>query len=203
MTTLSTRHFALTDPTATLAAILDAGDARPGRTIIAHIDKATQTVLGVRTLDTPTPSPRHDAASRRAADEARMALTDTLREMALELATPPNWEDETPFPGEFYTVMCREGRVVDTLTEWQFLEAWRFSDHHTNAFACDVYVVTPHGWTGVMDERAGLEPRLTERGATVLTVVPETGTDLRGDRRNSFESSTTHSCPGADLRAIG
>ena len=67
------------------------------------------------------------------------------------------------------TVVCREGRVVDTMAEHRWLSAWRYSNHLTSAIQGDVYVVTPHGWTGVMDHRAGGHPRLRPRLALVTT----------------------------------
>ena len=59
------------------------------------------------------------------------------------------------------TVVCRENLVVDTDVEHHYLRAWRYANHLTAAFDGDTYVVTPHGWCGVIDPRSGLEPRLT------------------------------------------
>lgn len=165
------RHaqFTLATPPVTLAAILEAGDARLGRTIVAHVDEETQALLGVRTLDTPTPMTRHDRTSRDAADRTQMELSDQLREIAEDMVPARTWVGGgiNPIPGELYTVVCREGRVIDTLVEWQFMEAWHFSNHGTAAFSADTYVVTPHGWTGALDRRAGLEPRL-DHGTSLL-----------------------------------
>ncbi len=164
---LPSRDFTLIDPPGTLAAILRDGDARPGRTLVAYVHGDDQEVRGVRTLDTPTPIPRHDRRSRDAADEARFVLCEQLRQVAQELLPPRTWDgvSASPLTGEFYTVVCREGRVVPTLVESQFLDAWHYSNHGTSAFSADTYVVTPHGWTGVFDTRAGLEPRLSPPAA--------------------------------------
>jgi hypothetical protein len=43
------------------------------------------------------------------------------------------------------TVVCRQGRVIDTITEHRWLHAWRYSNHLTRAVDGDVYVVTPYG----------------------------------------------------------
>lgn len=154
--------YTLADPAASLAAILEAGDARAGRTIIAHLDLESQELLGVRTIDTPTPIPGHDGPSRDARWEALSTLRDQLREIAEDLVPIPEVWCAPYLTGELYTVVCREGRVVDTLTEWQFLNAWRISNQNTPAISADTYVVTPHGWTGALDRRAGLEPRLAQ-----------------------------------------
>ena len=61
------------------------------------------------------------------------------------------------------TVVCREGRVIPTNAEYRWLSAWRYSNHLTSAFNGDVYVVTPHGWTGAIDWRAGRDPQLRPR----------------------------------------
>ncbi|WP_446663703.1 hypothetical protein [Flexivirga sp. B27] len=38
--------------------------------------------------------------------------------------------------------------------------AWLYSNHFRGTFDGDVYIVTPHGWAGSMDHRAGYEPHL-------------------------------------------
>ena len=58
------------------------------------------------------------------------------------------------------TVVCRQGRVTGTEHEGAWLMAWRCSNHLRGAFQGDVYVVTPHGWGGYLDHRAGYEPCL-------------------------------------------
>ncbi len=58
------------------------------------------------------------------------------------------------------TVVCRQGRVTSTEHEGAWLMAWRRSNHLRGAFNGDVYAVTPHGWGGYLDHRAGYEPCL-------------------------------------------
>lgn len=161
--------FTLADPVASLTAILEAGDVRLGRTIIAHLDLETQELLGVRALDTPMLAPGHDNASRQDEWESLSDLSDRLRDIAQDLVPMRECRCPPYLTGALYTVVCRDGRVVHTLTETQFLEAWRFSNHLTPAIAADVYVVTPHGWTGFMDSRAGVEPRLAPRTLTTVS----------------------------------
>ncbi|MER7072513.1 hypothetical protein [Terrabacter sp. NPDC000476] len=91
----------------------------------------------------------------------RHCISEKLREVGESLAperkrTAQGW---SPMTHTLVTVVCREGRVVPTRVEFRWLDAWRFSNHLTCAYNGDVYIVTPHGWTGVLDSRAGWEPR--------------------------------------------
>lgn len=56
------------------------------------------------------------------------------------------------------TCVCREGRVIDTRQEWFWMQAWRYANHFSDAMDTEVYAVTPYGWTGILDTRAGLTP---------------------------------------------
>ena len=88
----------------------------------------------------------HDASSR-------------LRDVALELVPESTGAGarpgRSPVTHLLVTVVCREGRVIDTIAEHRWFGAWRYSNHLTSAVDGDVYVVTPHGWTGVMDHARG------------------------------------------------
>lgn len=55
--------------------------------------------------------------------------------------------------------------------EFDWLRAWRYSNHMLGALHGDVYVVTPHGWTGTIDQRAGVDPCLRRDSTDRLTVV--------------------------------
>lgn len=57
-------------------------------------------------------------------------------------------------------VICREGRVISTAGDWFWFSAWRYANHLADLFTGEHYVLTPHGWTGLLDDRAGFEPRL-------------------------------------------
>lgn len=62
------------------------------------------------------------------------------------------------------TVVCRDGYVLAGRREFEWIRAWRYSNHFRGAFDGDVYVVTPHGWTGLLDHRAGYDPCLRAPG---------------------------------------
>lgn len=51
------------------------------------------------------------------------------------------------------------GCVVPARSEVRWLNAWGFSQRVTCVFNEDLYVVTPHGWTGVLDAGDGRAPR--------------------------------------------
>jgi hypothetical protein len=59
------------------------------------------------------------------------------------------------------TIVARRGLAVWGTTEKEWLIAWRYSNHLTNAFSGDLILVTEHGWTDFMSRLGGLEPRLT------------------------------------------
>ena len=69
----------------------------------------------------------------------------------------------SPIVADLFTVVCRDGYVVDTAVEWQFVYACRNSAMTSACSAGDVYVVTPDGWTGIMDRRSGLTPTVSGR----------------------------------------
>lgn len=64
-------------------------------------------------------------------------------------------------------VICREGRVIDTEDDWFWFYAWRYSNHFADLFVGDHYVLTQHGWTGLLDDRADFEPRLSLGGRSL------------------------------------
>ena len=159
----------LTDPARQLDQILTLGRASIGSTVVAAVDSGRD-LLGVRRIATPTPEPvacyqlgaryRSRRTARRAADADREGtLADQLSTVTEELLGPsPRYNQLGPDSRIYvFTVVCREGYVVQTATEGQFRDAWRrtalleLSDG-------DVYVVTPHGWTGFLDGRCGLVP---------------------------------------------
>jgi hypothetical protein len=88
-------------------------------------------------------------------------LSSVLCGLAESMVPPPTFEGRrwSPITHVLVTLVCRDGRVIDTVREHVWMHAWRRSNQLTSAIAGDVYAVTPHGWTGVMDERAGFTPR--------------------------------------------
>lgn len=149
----------LDDPQQILTEILDRAGRKPGLTHIAYVSGDPQRLRGVRTLATPTPYRGSDEC---AADEALSALSDQVREVAIDLVPERTYDSDrwSAMEGCLVTVVCREGRVVSTADESQFITAWRYSNHFTVAFAGDVFAVTPHGWTGALREACGLLPSL-------------------------------------------
>ena len=97
-----------------------------------------------------------------------------LRDRASRLVGPRPWTgDHWASPQHVLTtVVCRPGRVVPGPVELFWLLAWRYSNHHADAFDGDVYLVTDHGWTGTHDQRAGFTPALRAAGRN-LTLTPE------------------------------
>ncbi len=69
------------------------------------------------------------------------------------------------------TVVCRNGRVIFTRREEFWFRAWRYANHFRGAFDGDIYVVTPHGWGGMIDRRGGYEPALGHPGRERLSLV--------------------------------
>lgn len=152
----------LTSPTGTLTTIIESSRAVIGDVIVAHVDLATQEVTGTRRLD-PVAAPQ--------SGPYRPDLEDRLRQVAQELAESRTfnhgrWRRPT---GVFVTLVCREGRVVVTAQELAWSHAWLYSNHLTNAYLGEVYVVTPHGWLSCGGDEFGTTPRVGTR--PVLTVL--------------------------------
>ena len=158
------QRWELEDPELVLRSIDDMCPLVSGSVVVAALTLATQELTAAAYVPDPAePQPfwdPHDASSR-------------LREVALQLVPESTGAGarpgRSPVTHLLVTVVCREGRVIDTIAEHRWFGAWRYSNHLTSAVDGDVYVVTPHGWTGVMDHRAGHEPRLRPR----LTVAPD------------------------------
>jgi hypothetical protein len=112
-----------------------------------------QQLMDVKRVHTGALPERHDASA---------LLRDHARSTAGERPwVGPGWQ---PLEFVFVTIVCREGRVVPTAQDYFWLLAWRYSNHISNAYDGDVYLVTEHGWTGCIDQRAGFEPRLGGAG---------------------------------------
>lgn len=157
----------LTDPASQLDQILRLGRASIGDTVIAAVDSGNK-ILGVQRIATPTPRPvpcyrpvgRREAGAGVHDPSARMEpLGDRLKKVTEDLLGPtPRYNQLGPDSRIYmFTVVCRAGYTVQTATEQQYREAWRGSGLFELSDG-DVYVVTPHGWTGFMDGRCGLVP---------------------------------------------
>ncbi|WP_256792948.1 hypothetical protein [Terrabacter sp. Ter38] len=159
--TRSRERWELEDPELVLQSIDDVCSLVSGRVVVAALELETQEVVGASVVPDPAePQPcwdPYDASAR-------------LRGVAVDLVpertgTP---RGRSPITHLLVTVVCREGRVIDTIAEHRWFQAWRYSNHLTSAIDGDVYVVTPHGWTGVMDQRGGHLPRLRPRLALAV-----------------------------------
>lgn len=164
------RWWEIEDPNAVLSQVIRVSEAAVGDVVVARVDIDTQLVSGTRMLRLPAP-PRRSTdplKDERRRGRHRMRLSDLVRDAATELAPPHEWRPDGRggYSSVFITVVCREGHVVDTEAEWRWLSAWRYANHFRDGWDGDVYVVTPHGWTGVMDRRAGLDPALDASGQT-------------------------------------
>ncbi|WP_076263838.1 hypothetical protein [Intrasporangium flavum] len=118
--------------------------------IVAAVDLRTQAVTGAQVVTTTGHPPDHPGDS------------ELVREVA-EALVPERWAASPEGHGITHvliTVLCRNGRVTFTAREAAWLSAWRYANHFRAAFDGDVYIVTPHGWGGSLDHRAGYEPRL-------------------------------------------
>lgn len=162
----------LVDPATTLGAVLARSRPSLGDVVVARVDIESQRVTGTRTLRPPAPAPRTGYPRRddERAELRRIGMSDLVREAAETLAPAHTWQDDGRggYRGLFVTLVCREGRVVDTHHEWDWMVAWRYSNHFRDGWDAGVYVLTPHGWTGVLDRRSGLQPCLRIRPALSL-----------------------------------
>ena len=131
----------------------------PGRVVVGVLpvaDGGSRNVTRAVELHPPGPHPDQDEASHR--------ILDVAEELAgLRSAGPPTQV--------FVTAVCRLGPVIDSPNEWFWFYAWWYANHVADAFLGDIYVVTEHGWTGVMDRRAGYQPVVREHSDRHLTVV--------------------------------
>lgn len=155
----------LTDAAATLNEILKQSGAGLGEVVVAHVDMASQRVTGTRIVTSRRPAADTDGHPAPEGETHRADLSRILRDVAIELAGEREWVGDRPAPitGVLITVVCRTGYVVDTAADWRWLMGWRYANHNSSAFDGDVYIVTPHGWTGILDNRCGLSPVLDRR----------------------------------------
>ena len=156
----------LDDPGNVLAVVMSASAARIGDVVVARVSTGGQ-VTGTRKLTVlrEPAGPRDTTQDRGTRELYRSDLSTIVREAAEALAPPHVWQKDGRggLTGVFITVVFRDGRVIDTDTEWRWMSAWRYANHFRDGFDGDVYVVTPFGWTGVMDQRAGPEPAVSRR----------------------------------------
>lgn len=138
------------DPARVLTDVLRCVTAEPDAVFVAMLRTGEhQEVVNVTQIHVGAPPELHDAS-------------ELLRLHARSVAGDRPWEGSrwrTP-QFLFVTVVCRRGRVIPSAQDYFWLTAWRYSNHCSNAFDGDVYLVTEHGWTGCVDRRAGFAPHL-------------------------------------------
>lgn len=142
------RPWHVTDPEQMLRAVHEICPLRVGQVIVAALAIGTQQVTDAQVAASGGRLEEHHDRS------------DRVRALA-EQMVPERWATSSEGHGMTHvliTIVCREGRVVFTHHEHTWLKAWRYANHFRGAFDGDVYVVTPHGWAGVLDQRAGFEP---------------------------------------------
>lgn len=81
--------------------------------------------------------------------------SEEIYELMHELAIP---EGPPPPRHSAVTVLVRSGYCVFGPNEGNWLSAWKYSNHLTNAFNGGLILVTEHGWTDFMTHAAGLSP---------------------------------------------
>ena len=144
------RPWHVTDPEQMLRAVHEICPLRMGLVVVAAIELVTQKVTDAR-VAVPDLQTEGDPYG-----------SEIVRVLA-EQMVPERWATTSEGHGMTHvlvTIVCREGRVVFTHHEHTWFRAWRYANHFRAAFDGDVYVVTPHGWGGVLDQRAGFEPRV-------------------------------------------
>lgn len=142
-----------------LSDILQLRPGVPGHTLIAHVMRGSLAVLGVHELATPIPLLDDDHNFGGAYVHE---LSTILCDVAHELVPERTWDGQRAgeITGELITVVCREGPACISPLEVQYWWGWRYSNHLTQAFHGDVYVVTPQGWAALLGEWRGSTPAL-------------------------------------------
>lgn len=185
MTNLTSLFTGLVDRQRVLSDILDCGPAAAGTTLIGLVDRATRLLHVVHAIATPEPILGADSCF----DSAQIRrLAGVLHDVAEAMApqhvwTGSGWSVPTY---EFITVVCRDGAAAISPTEVQFHYGWRFSNHFTEAFHGEVFVVTPRGWAALLGEWSAPQPALPPGAVPVPErvvqdaeqVIAEAGVDL-------------------------
>lgn len=138
------------DPARVLTDVLRRVTAEPDAVFVAMLRTGEhQELVNVAQIHVGAPLELHDAS-------------ELLRRHARSVAGYRPWEGSGWRRPQFLfvTVVCRRGRVIPSAQDYFWLMAWRYSNHGSNAFDGDVYLVTEHGWTGCVDRRAGFAPHL-------------------------------------------
>lgn len=138
------------DPARVLTDVLRRVTAEPDAVFVAMLRTGEhQELVNVAQIHVGAPLELHDAS-------------ELLRRHARSVAGDRPWEGSGWRRPQFLfvTVVCRRGRVIPSAQDYFWLTAWRYSNHCSNAFDGDIYLVTEHGWSGCVDRRAGFAPHL-------------------------------------------
>lgn len=119
----------------------------PGRAyvvLVAH-PSTEQRIVAIRRLET--------AARVDDWQETRTEIYDVMQELAIP-------EEPLPPQHSAILVVARHGYCVFGPREGAWMNAWKFSNHLTNAFTGGLILVTEHGWADLMTDTAGHSPAL-------------------------------------------
>ncbi|GAB3879490.1 hypothetical protein [Terrabacter terrigena] len=153
----------LDDPADTLTDIDRLHPFVSGLVVVASVDLEQQVMLAAAPLP-EEPSGGWDLHA------AGCALTDVA--LALLPSRPPGRRRR----GALITVVCRRAPSSRSAVDEWWAEAWIHADPCIDAAVGQVFAVTPSGWHGVGDRRAGVEPRLRPRLSLVhIDAVPHSG----------------------------
>ena len=157
----------LDDPADTLTDIDRLHPFVSGLVVVASVDLEQQVMLAAAPLP-EEPSGGWDL------DAAGSALTEVA--FALLPSRPPGRRRRGALTHALITVVCRRGPSTRSAVDEWWAEAWIHADPCIDAAVGQVFAVTPSGWHGVGDQRAGVEPRLRPRLSLVhKDAVPHCG----------------------------
>ncbi len=121
---------------------LDAGSVH---VVLVEDPSDRQEIAGIRRMR----SPAHLADWQDASDEIAEVM------QAFAIPDEPRPPRHSPL-----TLVARPGLCVFGPDEGTWLQAWRYSNHFTNAWSGSLVVVTEHGWVDFMSYAGGHTPAL-------------------------------------------
>jgi hypothetical protein len=144
---MTTHSWTLRSPAQVITTIAERVPLEPNAALVAlvHEPAEKQHVVAVERLSTPA-----------VIDEWTVAREE-IREVMERLPIP---DEPRPPQHTAVTVVVRPGLCVFGQNEANWLSAWRYSNHLTNAYSGSLILVTEHGWSDFMSETAGLSPAM-------------------------------------------
>ena len=113
---------------------------------LVHQPAGAQRLLAVRDLPDVQPE-----------QEWSRDLSDLLYAEVHRLSIPPRSDDSASV---LVTVIVRRGMNGWGWREKLWASAWRYSNHNSDAFDRDIFVVTEHGWCSLWSQAGGTERRM-------------------------------------------